>query len=116
MSTLHSDQAQQPRRTIIERRVRAEIARERAAYVRARRIVELTRLYRARHGHTLPDNAAGRRAVEVMAHHIADPHRIRMWCELWAAWLTADDVAALLYDVVRFRRSGGPTISPTFSV
>jgi hypothetical protein len=89
-------------KTVIERRVRAEQIRERAAYVKQRRIVELLRLYRARYGHAVPDNAPGRRAVVVMAHHIGDPDRIRMWIDLHAQWLGPEECDAIIYDVVRF--------------
>ncbi len=95
-------QARPASRSVVETRVRHERARERAEYIRARRIVDLHRLYRARYGYVLPDNAAGRRAVKVIAHHIKDTDGIRKWTALWAPWMTAAEIDATLREVVAF--------------
>jgi hypothetical protein len=95
-------QARPARRSVVETRVRHERARERAEYIRARRIVELHRLYRARYGYVLPDNAAGRRAVTVIAHHIKDTEAIRKWTDLWAPWMSAAETDATVREVVAF--------------
>ncbi len=88
-------------RNVIERRVRAEQARERANYLKYRRLVELRRLFQARHGHSLPDSEAGWLAVMVVAHHIGDPDRIRKWIDLWAPWVTDKKRGDLIREVVR---------------
>jgi hypothetical protein len=95
-------QARPSAETVIARRVRAEQIRERAKYVKARRIVELIRIYRARYRHLLPNNNAGRTASMAIAHHIRDPERIRLWLDLWAPWMSAEECDALVQDVVRF--------------
>jgi hypothetical protein len=68
------------------------------------RIAELRRLYRARYGHELPDDDAGREDALIMANHLAkrpDAERnITVWLGLWAPWMTDVEVAKITAKVI----------------
>lgn len=70
------------------------------------RLRELERFFRYRYGDILPDDDAGRDDLLVAAHHIATTYRapdrhIRAWASLWAPWLTEDELAALVRQVIQ---------------
>jgi hypothetical protein len=64
------------------------------------RLRELERLFSARYGSVLPDNATGHHAILLMAHHIvhagvnAERHIIA-WIAMWAPWMPASEAAAI---------------------
>lgn len=69
------------------------------------RIGELNRILTARHGEQLPDTIDTRRAIVVIAHHLAalpaDPRRsITSWLELRAPWYSIADAKALIADTI----------------
>jgi hypothetical protein len=70
----------------------------------AKRISELKRLFAARYRGHLPDDAAGRIAAFVMAHHLAygpdAGRRIPLWLGLKAPWMSEAEVADLTAKVV----------------
>jgi hypothetical protein len=88
----------------------AEIARRyvsperRPVSIAMLRIAELRRLYRARYGHELPDDDAGRDDAEIMAHHLANrpdaERNITVWLGLWAPWMTGTEVANMTAKVI----------------
>jgi hypothetical protein len=88
----------------------AEIARRyakaerRPVSIAMLRIAELRRLYRARYGHTLPDDDAGRDDALIMAYHLAkrpDADRnIPVWLGLWAPWMCETEVAKVTTKVL----------------
>lgn len=59
------------------------------------RLNDLAKLFRARYGHVLPDDDAGRDDLEVAVNHLAClPHPqkpIEHWIEIWAPWLTVKE-------------------------
>jgi len=66
----------------------------------ALRVRDLLKLMRARHGHTLPNDATGRANAEIIAHHLAalpgdQQRRISNWLELWAPWMPIAQARAL---------------------
>ncbi|MFK4727124.1 hypothetical protein ABIE89_008224 [Bradyrhizobium niftali] len=68
------------------------------------RIRELERVFRDRYGEQLPDNAAGRDYVFLIANHLAhrdDPERIAEWVRSWAPWLDQDDADDLIARTMR---------------
>ena len=72
----------------------------------ALRITELRRLLQHRYGHTLPNDAAGRDAALVMAHHKArlgnNPRRgIHHFFELSCPWMTKADMSTMANAVMR---------------
>jgi hypothetical protein len=69
------------------------------------RLRELERIFSSRYGAVLPDDDSGRDDVQIAAHHIAhmgpDAERhIAAWAGLWAPWMPADEVAALVARVI----------------
>lgn len=56
------------------------------------RLLDLAKLFRARYGHVLPDDDAGRDDLIVAVNHLAClPHPqkpIENWIEIWTPWLT----------------------------
>jgi hypothetical protein len=92
------------RRAEIARRYKAKKKARRPVSMMALRIAELRRLFTARYGLTLPDDAAGREDVRIMAHHLARTadarRRITAYLELAAPWLPPNDVVALITAVL----------------
>lgn len=91
----------------IDRRYRrAKVRRRAPVSIAALRVRDLSRLFAARHGHTLPNDAAGRLAVELLAHHLgaltsADPRkRIMNMIELRAPWLPIGEANALMVEAI----------------
>lgn len=71
----------------------------------ALRVNDLTKLIRGRHGHTLPNDAAGRDAAFLMVHHLqalsGDPRRrITTWLNLLCPWMALAEAAMLLEEAV----------------
>jgi hypothetical protein len=68
------------------------------------RVAELRRLFRARYGHVLPDDDAGRDDALVTVHHLAHGQdtelRIGNWLELWAPWMPGSEAAGMLAKAV----------------
>jgi hypothetical protein len=68
------------------------------------RIAELRRLFRARYGHVLPDDDAGRDDALIMANHLARgpdaERRIGLWIGLWAPWMPGAEAGALVSKVI----------------
>jgi hypothetical protein len=97
----------------------AEIARRyraaRKPFVFAdKRLEELERLMRHQHGRTLPDNDEGRRFVTVLANHLGEAKRIRIWLNDHAPWYGEDDADELIERVERRRtRWRADTIAST---
>jgi hypothetical protein len=86
MSTLQAKRAE-----IASRYRKKEPRRDQTFSVTAVRIAEMNRLFRARYGHELSDDDAGRDDALVMCNHLAHcqnpDRRIRLWLELWAPWM-----------------------------
>ena len=73
--------------------------------IAAVRVSELSRLFSARYGETLPDDDAGRDDAGLMAHHLAaltgDPRRRVMgFVELRCPWMTVAEAKALLLETI----------------
>jgi hypothetical protein len=68
------------------------------------RLNDLARLFRARYGHVLPDDDAGRDDLMVAVNHLAClPHPqkpIEHWIEIWAPWLTVKERKAIMADAL----------------
>lgn len=69
------------------------------------RIAELRRLFQARFGYVLPDDNIGREHARAMAHHLAQRpgdagHRIKMFLEIWAPWMSPAEVPGLIRTIV----------------
>jgi hypothetical protein len=68
------------------------------------RVAELNRLFRARYGEQLPDDADGRGCLWIVAQHLMQlaghPYqRLMMFAAIRAPWLTITEATALLADV-----------------
>lgn len=89
----------------IARRYRRKRAKASRAQLSAIRIKELNRLFTARYGEILPNNEAGRQAIEIIAHHLVclpglPQKRLHDWATLHAPWMTVADVQTILAKVV----------------
>lgn len=94
-----SDDVRAARHAEIERRYRRR-DRPKPKSIAALRVRDLSRLYTARHGHQLPNDATGRMLAGIMVHHLAalsgDPRRrIAGWLELWCPWMPIADAREL---------------------
>jgi hypothetical protein len=70
----------------------------------ALRIRDLNRLYEARYGEQLPNNAVGRECVVIAAHHLVmlagmPLKRLMNWCSSRAPWLTVQEIEEILSSV-----------------
>jgi hypothetical protein len=68
-----------------------------------KRLIELYRLASDRHGDILPDDDQGRLFAFVMAHHLAEPNRIRANLAELAPWYDDDDADKLIKAVAKRR-------------
>jgi hypothetical protein len=64
------------------------------------RLADLAKIFRARYGHALPNDDAGRDDLMVAVHHLAclaHPRgHIAKWLDLWAPWLTLAEHKAII--------------------
>lgn len=74
----------------------------------ALRLRDLSKLFRARYGITLPDDDAGRDDMAVAVNHLAGlPHpreAIMHWLETWAPWLTISEQKDIIAEAVSTKR------------
>lgn len=67
------------------------------------RIQDLTRFFRYKYGTELPDDDAGRDDMRAMFEHMARLNngraRMKSFAELWAPWLSADELGTLIDDI-----------------
>lgn len=68
------------------------------------RLNDLAKIFRARYGHVLPDDDAGRDDLMVAVHHLASlahPRaHVTRWLELWAPWLTIAEHKQIIGDAL----------------
>lgn len=69
------------------------------------RIAELNRVLTSRYGEQVPNDATGRKAIAIVAHHLVrlDGHpkmRLSNWASLHARWLTIDRIESILCEAV----------------
>lgn len=88
------------KRAEVRRRYRAQ-RKGRRPSLATLRIRDLSRLFRARYGETLPADDAGRADAEIMAHHLAvlggqPRRRIASWLQLRAPWMPLGEAEALI--------------------
>lgn len=79
--------------------------RKRRPVLSALRLRELNQLLRARYGEQMPDTPDTRRAIVIVAHHLAalpsDTERaVRSWLELRAPWYSLADLKALVIETI----------------
>lgn len=85
----------------IAKRYRRRARHASKAQFAAIRLGELNRLYKARHGEQVPDNAAGRDLVLIAAHHIIrlaghPKGKLMAWASMRAPWMTVAEIDATL--------------------
>lgn len=78
------------------------------AQIVALRLADLSTIFRARYGITLPDDDAGRDDAELAVHHLAGlahpKGRITQWLKLWAPWLTLAEQDTIISNAITNRR------------
>lgn len=88
-----------------DRRARRQKAKRAKPEIAALRVHEMQRLFQRRWGRMLPDDDAGRDDFRLIAYHLASLSGVKLrriinWAQLWAPWLSSEELAAIAEDVI----------------